>query len=85
MVNDRYVSLRRKMVADQLRARGIRDERLLAVMEEIPRHLFVPAPLASRSYEDGPLMIGKGQTISQPYIVAEMTQALRLSGVEKVL
>ncbi len=73
------------MVADQIRARGIRDERLLAAMEEIPRHRFVPASLASRSYEDCPLPIGEGQTISQPYIVAEMTEALRLSGTEKVL
>ncbi len=73
------------MVAEQLRPRGIRDERLLAAMEEIPRHRFVPQALASRSYEDGPLPIGEGQTISQPYIVAEMTQALCLSGTEKVL
>lgn len=85
MVTDPFGSLRRRMVANQLRPRGIRDERLLAAMEEIPRHLFVPAHLASRSYEDGPLQIGEGQTISQPYIVAEMTQALRLSGTEKVL
>jgi len=84
-VKDQYRSVRRKMVAEQLRARGIRDERLLAAMEEIPRHRFIPASLASRSYEDGPLPIGEGQTISQPYIVAEMTEALRLSGTEKVL
>lgn len=73
------------MVADQIRSRGIRDERLLAAMEEIPRHLFVPPFLHSRAYDDGPLPIGEGQTISQPYIVAEMTQALFLSGTEKVL
>lgn len=85
MVTDPYGSLRRRMVADQLRPRGILDERLLAAMEDIPRHLFVPARLAPRSYEDCPLQIGEGQTISQPYIVAEMTQALRLSGTEKVL
>jgi protein-L-isoaspartate(D-aspartate) O-methyltransferase len=85
MVRDQYRSVRRKMVAEQLRARGIRDERLLAAMEEIPRHRFIPASLASRSYEDAPLPIGKGQTISQPYIVAEMSEALRLSGTEKFL
>jgi protein-L-isoaspartate(D-aspartate) O-methyltransferase len=73
------------MVAEQIRARGIRDERLLAVMEEIPRHRFLPPHLADRAYEDGPLPIGEGQTISQPYIVAQMTQALRLAGTEKVL
>lgn len=73
------------MVAEQLAARGIRDERLLDVMREIPRHLFIPPSLAPRAYEDGPLPIGEGQTISQPYIVAEMTQALALTGTEKVL
>ena len=60
------------MVEEQLRARRIRDERLLAVMTEIPRHRFVPPSLAARAYEDNPLPIGDGQTISQPYIVAEM-------------
>ena len=73
------------MVEDQLKSRRIRDERLLSVMKEIPRHRFVPPDLASRAYEDGPLPIGEGQTISQPYIVAEMTEALHLSGSEKVL
>src|SRR3990170_3109667 len=73
------------MVEDQLKSRRIRDERLLSVMREIPRHRFVPPDLAPRAYEDGPLPIGEGQTISQPYIVAEMTEALHLSGNEKVL
>jgi len=73
------------MVEEQLKSRRIRDERLLSVMREIPRHRFVPAELASRAYEDGPLPIGEEQTISQPYIVAEMTQALSLTGTEKVL
>jgi protein-L-isoaspartate(D-aspartate) O-methyltransferase len=73
------------MVEDQLKSRRIRDERLLSVMREIPRHRFLPPDLVSRAYEDGPLPIGEGQTISQPYIVAEMTEALRLSGNEKVL
>ena len=73
------------MVEDQLKARHIRDERVLSVMREIPRHRFLPRTLASRAYEDGPLPIGEEQTISQPYIVAEMTQALWLRGTEKVL
>jgi protein-L-isoaspartate(D-aspartate) O-methyltransferase len=85
MVSDPYAVLRRRMVADQIKARGIRDARILAAMEEVPRHLFVPPHLASRAYEDGPLPIGEGQTISQPFIVAEMTHALRLQGTEKVL
>lgn len=84
-MKDRYSVKRHRMVAEQIRARGIRDERLLAVMSMVPRHLFVPSHLVERSYDDGPLLIGEGQTISQPYIVAEMTAALRLSGTEKVL
>jgi protein-L-isoaspartate(D-aspartate) O-methyltransferase len=85
MVNESFELLRHRMVAEQIKARGIRDERILAAMEDVPRHLFVPPHLATRAYEDGPLPIGEGQTISQPYIVAEMTQALRLTGAEKVL
>ena len=73
------------MVEGQLKARHIRDERVLSVMREIPRHRFLPPTLAPRAYEDGPLPIGEEQTISQPYIVAEMTQALWLRGTEKVL
>ncbi|HSL92051.1 MAG TPA: protein-L-isoaspartate(D-aspartate) O-methyltransferase [Candidatus Limnocylindrales bacterium] len=85
MVNDRFAMLRHRMVAEQIQARGIRDERILAAMEEIPRHRFVPPHLADRAYDDAPLPIGEGQTISQPYIVAQMTHALRLTGMEKVL
>jgi len=77
--------LRRRMVEEQIRRRGIRDERVLAVMEEVPRHLFIPDEIRKLAYADEPLPIGEGQTISQPYIVAEMTAALRLSGTEKVL
>jgi len=77
--------LRRRMVEEQIRRRGIRDERVLSAMEEVPRHLFVPPDLRHRAYVDDPLPIGEGQTISQPYIVAEMTAALRLRGPEKVL
>lgn len=81
----REALLRRRMVQGQIRARGVRDERVLSAMEEVPRHLFVPPDLRDAAYDDGPLPIGDGQTISQPFIVAEMTQALRLSGSEKVL
>lgn len=73
------------MVSEQLVTRGIRDERLLAAMREIPRHRFVPPSLVHQAYADAPLPIGEGQTISQPFIVAEMTQLLELSGTEKVL
>lgn len=73
------------MVSEQIVSRGIRDERLLGAMREIPRHRFVPDSLRHRAYEDCPLPIGEGQTISQPYIVAEMTEALSLEGTEKVL
>ena len=84
-MKDQFAVKRHRMVAEQIRARGIRDERLLAVMGGTPRHLFVPSNLSARAYDDGPLPIGDGQTISQPYIVAEMTAALRLAGTEKVL
>ncbi len=77
--------LRRRMVEEQIRRRGVRDERVLSAMEEVPRHLFLPKELLHLAYADDPLPIGEGQTISQPYIVAEMTAALRLSGTEKVL
>jgi protein-L-isoaspartate(D-aspartate) O-methyltransferase len=77
--------LRRKMVEEQIRRRGVRDPRVLAAMEEVPRHLFVPEEMRHLAYVDDPLPIGEGQTISQPYMVAEMTAALRLSGEETVL
>ncbi len=73
------------MVAEQIRGRGIRDPLVLEAMEQVPRHRFVPRHLVSRAHEDGPLPIGDGQTISQPFIVAEMTHLLRLTGAEKVL
>lgn len=81
----RETLLRRRMVEEQIRRRGIRDERVLSVMEDVPRHLFIPKEIRHLAYTDEPLPIGEGQTISQPYIVAEMTAALRLSGTEKVL
>ena len=76
---------RQEMVERQLRGRGIRDERVLAAMLEVPRHQFVPAEFAAEAYSDRPLPIGHGQTISQPFMVAAMAEALRLSGGERVL
>lgn len=76
---------RREMVRAQLRARDIRDARVLEAMGEVPRHRFVPEPLRADAYSDAPLPIGHGQTISQPYVVAFMAQALRLRGDERVL
>ena len=73
------------MVKDQIEKRGIRDKRVLRVMQETPRHLFIPENLKNLAYEDGPLPIGEGQTISQPYIVALMTELLNLHGNERVL
>src|SRR5260370_33273957 len=75
---------RRLMVEEQIRRRHIRDENVLAAMAQVPRHEFVPAEFRGRAYEDAPLPIGEGQTISQPYIVAAMTAALRLNGTEHV-
>ena len=82
---DRFQKLRIKMVENQIRARGVTDERVLSVMAKIPRHLFVDEALIEQAYNDNPLPIGKSQTISQPYIVALMTAALKLTGREKVL
>ncbi len=73
------------MVARQLMRRGITDGRVLRAMGTVPREEFVPPDLRPHAYEDGPLPIGFGQTISQPYVVAEMAQALRLRGGERVL
>jgi len=82
---DRFQKLRIKMVETQIRARGVTDERVLAAMAKIPRHLFIDEALIEQAYNDNPLPIGKSQTISQPYIVALMTAALKLTGREKVL
>lgn len=76
---------RRRMVEQQITARGITDPRVLAAMREVPRHLFVPAPYYRDAYADDPLPIGNGQTISQPYIVALMTALLRLNATDSVL
>jgi protein-L-isoaspartate(D-aspartate) O-methyltransferase len=82
---DRWRTSRMTMVDEQLRARGIRDERVLEVMARVPRHLFVPDSDRDEAYGDHPLPIGHGQTISQPYIVAFMTEALRLEPSHRVL
>jgi protein-L-isoaspartate(D-aspartate) O-methyltransferase len=76
---------RRRMVAEQLQARDIVDRRVLEAMERVPRELFIPDEIRPRAYEDAALPIGEGQTISQPYMVARITEALALSGDEHVL
>ena len=80
-----FAAERQRMVQQQLMARGIKDERVLAAMAKVPREEFVPADSRAATYEDGPLQIGYGQTISQPYIVAFMTEQLRLSPTDRVL
>jgi protein-L-isoaspartate(D-aspartate) O-methyltransferase len=80
-----YAPQRAEMIEKQLRRRGIEDRPVLAAMLAVPRHEFVPEELRSRAYEDVPLPIGSGQTISQPYIVAAMTSALRLQPTDRVL
>jgi len=82
---DPFEADRTSMVLEQLRNRDIRDEKVLAAMAMVPRHLFVPSALRSMAYNDGPLPIGYKQTISQPYIVAYMTEALELKPGAKVL
>ena len=77
--------LRERMVREQLEIRGIRNPQVLAAFRKIPRHLFVSAQLRPFAYEDRPLSIGLEQTISQPYMVATMTEALMISGDERVL
>jgi protein-L-isoaspartate(D-aspartate) O-methyltransferase len=74
-----------EMIEKQLRRRGITDLAVLRAMESVPRHEFVPSEFRSRAYEDAPLPIGAGQTISQPYIVAAMTESLRLRSSDRVL
>ena len=75
----------RDMVESQLRRRGISDERVLEAMLQVPRHAFVPHALVAAAYEDRPLPIGETETISQPYIVAAMTQAARVNPGDKAL
>jgi protein-L-isoaspartate(D-aspartate) O-methyltransferase len=80
-----FEDARREMVARQIRDRGIRSERVLAAMQNVPRHLFVPPEHVHASYADEPLPIGEAQTISQPFMVAAMAEALSLEGFEHVL
>ncbi|MEN8190321.1 MAG: protein-L-isoaspartate(D-aspartate) O-methyltransferase [Thermodesulfobacteriota bacterium] len=84
-MSDSFQTVREKMVREQLVARGISDPATLAAMSEVPRHLFVDQAQQGRAYGDHPLPISSQQTISQPYIVAIMTQALALTGSERVL
>jgi protein-L-isoaspartate(D-aspartate) O-methyltransferase len=81
----RWARMRATMVERQIVARGIQDPRVLEVMRQVPRHLFVPLAERGASYEDRPLRIGAGQTISQPYIVALMTEACRVGPADRVL
>ena len=80
-----HESRRLDMVENQIRARGVSDPLVLAAMRKVPRHLFVPEDWSNSAYDDRPLPIGHGQTISQPYMVAVMTEAMNLEGNEKVL
>jgi protein-L-isoaspartate(D-aspartate) O-methyltransferase len=84
-MGEKYAPVREKMIEEQLVARQIRDARVLEAMRKVPRHLFVPDEIKAHAYEDRPLPIGQDQTISQPYMVALMVQALELTGSEKVL
>lgn len=83
--DDPYLAKRLAMVREQIEAEGVRDPRVLDAMRAVPRHLFVPEEYRRLAYADRPLPIGEGQTISQPYVVAFMTAALRLSPSDRVL
>jgi protein-L-isoaspartate(D-aspartate) O-methyltransferase len=80
-----HAAARARMVQEQLAARGVRDPRVLAAMGKVPRHEFVPERYQAQAYDDHPLPIGARQTISQPYVVAYMTEQLQLKGDERVL
>jgi len=82
---DKYERERRRMIKTQIVRRGLQNEQLLTAFESVPRHLFVPDEYRNVAYEDNPLPIGNSQTISQPYIVALMTNLLKLTGDERVL
>ena len=83
MIN--YEKERRRMVDEQIAGRGVKDERVLAVMRKIPRHEFLPEGIRGMAYNDSALPLGEGQTMSQPYMVAIMTELLGLKGTERVL
>lgn len=84
-MTEEFARKRHQMVERQIRARGVSDTRLLTAMRDLPRHLFVPEALRAAAYGDHPLPIGSGQTISQPYIVAVMTELLGLEPGDRVL
>ena len=84
-VEETFILNRQRMVKEQIEGRGITDQRVLDVMRKVKRHLFVPTHLQNAAYEDRPLPIGHGQTISQPYIVAYMTEAARISPRDRLL
>ncbi|MGD8536218.1 MAG: protein-L-isoaspartate(D-aspartate) O-methyltransferase [Candidatus Aminicenantes bacterium] len=84
-MKNNFLEKRERMVDTQIAARGVKDEKVLAAMRKVPRHLFVPENMKLYAYQDEPLLIGEGQTISQPYIVAYMSEALQLRGHERVL
>lgn len=84
-VKDHWVELREAMVRRQVEARGVRDPAVLAAIRSVPRHLFVPEARREHAYDDAPQVIGDGQTISQPYIVALMTELLEVRPGERVL
>ena len=84
-LNPQMDDRRREMVEQQIRARGIRDRRVLEAMLDIPRHLFAPVDLVAQAYSDQPLTLGREQTISQPFMVAAMSEALELTGGERIL
>lgn len=84
-MKNEFVEKRERMVESQIEARGVKDENVLQAMRKVPRHLFVQENMRRYAYQDEPLIIGEGQTISQPYIVAYMTEALQLKGHERVL
>ena len=85
MPEEEFTSQRGLMIREQIEARGIKDKRVLGAMRKVKRHLFVPRAYRHLAYSDTPLPVGEGQTISQPYIVALMTELLALKGKEKVL
>ncbi len=85
MSEDEFTPARQRMVREQIAARGVMEPRLLAVMGSVPRHHFIPSDELAWAYSDGPLPIGHGQTISQPYIVAWMTELLELKSTDRVL
>ncbi|MBI5286891.1 MAG: protein-L-isoaspartate(D-aspartate) O-methyltransferase [Deltaproteobacteria bacterium] len=85
LADDPFLKARQRMVERDLKGRDIKDPKVLEVMAKVPRHLFVDKPLQNQAYSDYPLPIGEGQTISQPYVVALMTQTLNIKPGEKVL